>query len=107
DQPAPLWSDRPMRSPSRRPARTVLGPLLVLLLAVGALTACTSEDEEDAQALADRLAAGLAKYDVAKVDFTDEQGEQLLTEVIAPLQDHPSEVEAGDVEVNGDRATAT
>lgn len=96
-----------MRSPSRRPARTVLGPLLVLLLAVGALTACTSEDEEDAQALADRLAAGLAKYDVAKVDFTDEQGEQLLTEVIAPLQDHPSEVEAGDVEVNGDRATAT
>jgi cell division protein FtsI/penicillin-binding protein 2 len=71
------------------------------------LTACSSGEEDAARKVAERLATGLASYDVGKVPLTDKARARDLEELMAPLEKLTSKVTVGDVAVDGDEATAT
>lgn len=89
-------------------SRTARAILAVLLLST-TLGACSSGEEDAARKVAERLARGLASYDVEKagVPVTDEQAAKALDELMAPLADLESQVEVGEVAVDGDAASVT
>lgn len=89
--------------------RRVVGPLgLVLLPAL--LTACTGDDGDSAERAAETLAAGLSSGDLDEVDFVEATSAEVGDDYEATragMDGVEPQVEAGDVEEDGDSATAT
>jgi cell division protein FtsI/penicillin-binding protein 2 len=87
------------------------GFLVAALLAVllSGLTGCSSGDEDAARTAAERVARGLASYDVASVRqaLTTPEDAAGLDDLMAPLDKLTSKVAVTDVVTDGDEATAT
>ncbi|KRF19991.1 hypothetical protein ASG90_19900 [Nocardioides sp. Soil797] len=82
----------------------VLGSSLLLLVP----TACSQGgDEDDAQSVADALAAGLSAKKLDDVPFTGADPADEFTETIGELDWAPVKVSAADPEVDGDRGTVS
>ncbi|KQZ68777.1 penicillin-binding transpeptidase domain-containing protein [Nocardioides sp. Root151] len=75
-----------------------LGISLLLLLP----TACSSDGDDDAQGVADDLAAGLTQKKLSNVAFTGADPTEEYAEVIGGLGDAPLEVKAAEPDLDGD-----
>ena len=85
---------------------------LVLVLAAGLLTGCgiPGLGGPDPDPVADRLAAALSQRDVSGIRFSGASGSAVqreLEKVVEGMGQVPATVRAGDVDTDGDRATAT
>lgn len=88
-------------------SRSVPAGLLTLALgASGLLAACdVGADEDGARAAAEKVAGGLAGRDLTGLPVDDAQGAASYPGIVRGLRPDPT-VTVGDVEVDGDRATA-
>ncbi len=90
---------------TRRTARTAAG--LVVLALAGCALVPGGGDDDDPQAVADRLAQALGEHALDGVALADPAAAERFAATVAGLQEHPVRVTARDVRTQDDAATVT